>query len=115
MGTLKALALITSIAAADFLVAVVIWTYFPPPAAATERSTKAVADFKRTHVCPSTGVAKNAPCPGQIVDHIMPLCAGGADDPSNMQWQSVEDAKKKDRVEAKLCALMKHCPAGSAK
>jgi hypothetical protein len=23
---------------------------------------------------------------------------GGADDPSNMQWQTVEDAKAKDRV-----------------
>jgi len=28
-----------------------------------------------------------------VVDHIVPLCAGGADAPSNMQWQTVEAAK----------------------
>lgn len=32
-------------------------------------------------------------------DHIKPLKRGGADDPSNMQWQTVEDAKAKDRWE----------------
>src|SRR5207245_1676451 len=36
---------------------------------------------------------------GYVVDHIKPLACGGADDPSNMQWQSVGDAKAKDRVE----------------
>jgi len=34
-----------------------------------------------------------------MVDHIQPLKRGGADDPSNMQWQTVEDAKAKDRWE----------------
>jgi hypothetical protein len=33
------------------------------------------------------------------VDYVTPLKRGGADDPSNMQWQTVEDAKAKDRVE----------------
>jgi hypothetical protein len=31
------------------------------------------------------------------------LCAGGADDAANMQWQSVEDAKIKDRAEREQC------------
>lgn len=39
--------------------------------------------------------------PGYVVDHIMPLCRGGADLPSNMQWQTVAEAKAKDRVECR--------------
>ena len=42
--------------------------------------------------------------PGYVVDHIVPLCAGGADAVYNMQWQTVEDAKVKDRDERKMCA-----------
>ena len=42
--------------------------------------------------------------PGYVVDHIVPLCAGGADAPSNMQWQTVDAAKVKDRQERAMCA-----------
>jgi hypothetical protein len=45
--------------------------------------------------------------PGHVVDHIVPLCAGGPDTPENMQWQTVEAAKEKDRYEKHLCAAMK--------
>ena len=41
--------------------------------------------------------------PGYIVDHIIPLACGGLDEPSNMQWQSVADAKAKDKIERKNC------------
>jgi len=37
--------------------------------------------------------------PGYVVDHIKPLAEGGKDEPSNMQWQTVEEAKAKDRIE----------------
>ena len=36
---------------------------------------------------------------GYVVDHVDPLECGGADAPSNMQWQTVAEAKIKDRTE----------------
>jgi|ERR1035441_5144897 hypothetical protein len=36
---------------------------------------------------------------GYAVDHIVSLKRGGPDQPSNMQWLTVADAKAKDRVE----------------
>ncbi len=64
----------------------------------SKRSEKARADFMKKHPCPSTGKMSGA-CPGYVVDHITPLKRGGADSPSNMQWQSVEAAKAKDKWE----------------
>ena len=62
------------------------------------RSESARAAFEREHPCPSTGRTRG-PCPGYVVDHIRALKHGGADTPSNMQWQTVEAAKAKDKVE----------------
>ena len=42
--------------------------------------------------------------PGHVVDHVVPLACGGADTPSNMQWQTTEEAKAKDKVERKGCS-----------
>jgi hypothetical protein len=42
--------------------------------------------------------------PGYIIDHIVPLACGGADAPSNMQWQTVAAAKAKDRTERIGCS-----------
>ena len=41
--------------------------------------------------------------PGYVIDHIVPLACGGADAPSNMQWQTVADSKAKDRTERIGC------------
>ena len=40
---------------------------------------------------------------GYVVDHTVPLACGGADAPSNMQWQTVAEAKAKDKVERVGC------------
>ena len=37
--------------------------------------------------------------PGYVIDHIIALKRGGADEPNNMQWQTVEEAKAKDKWE----------------
>jgi len=39
------------------------------------------------------------PCPGYFIDHIFRLKRGGLDDPSNMQWQTIEESKEKDKWE----------------
>jgi len=62
------------------------------------RCSAARAAFERDHPCPATGEPRGA-CPGYVVDHIVPLKRGGADLPANMQWQTLEEAKSKDKVE----------------
>jgi hypothetical protein len=62
------------------------------------RSQQAKSEFKHQHPCPSTGRSSGA-CPGYVIDHVQPLKRGGADAPSNMQWQTKEAAKAKDKTE----------------
>ena len=71
-------------------------------AAARKRSASARATFKRQQPCPATG-KKSGACPGYVIDHVRPLACGGADAPANMQWQTREAAKAKDRWERKGC------------
>ena len=63
-----------------------------------KRSRVAREAFQCQTPCPSTGLGQGA-CPGYVVDHIVPLKRGGADLPENMQWQTDEEAKAKDKVE----------------
>ena len=63
-----------------------------------KRSESEKRQFEKQHPCPSTGKTSGA-CPGYVVDHVQALKHGEKDEPSNMQWQTVQDAKAKDRVE----------------
>ncbi len=74
------------------------------PVDARERSEKAKDSFKYAHPCPSNGNNHGA-CPGYVIDHITALACGGADDPSNMQWQSAAEGKAKDKWERKGCQV----------
>ncbi len=73
-------------------------------ATADARDPKQVRLFRAAHPCPATGKTAGA-CPGWVVDHIKSLCAGGADAPTNMQWQTRADSLVKDREERWLCRL----------
>jgi hypothetical protein len=56
------------------------------------------AAFQRAHPCPATGKPTGA-CPGFDRDRIIALCRGGPDSAANMQWQTIAEAKAKDRWE----------------
>jgi hypothetical protein len=42
-------------------------------------------------------------CRGWEIDHVTPLKCGGADDPFNMQWLTVEQHRLKTAKEAGMC------------
>jgi hypothetical protein len=102
-GGQRSVVLVVSRAVAAALVAMVALTSAFPADAGTARDRKQRSFFMQTHPCPANGRIRGK-CPGYVIDHIRPLCAGGADRWSNMQWQTIEQAKVKDREERKLCA-----------
>ena len=69
----------------------------PAIASASEHRSRVVArEFQHEYPCPSTGLA-SGPCPGYVRDHIYPLECGGPDTVANMQWQTIQEAKAKDK------------------
>lgn len=66
------------------------------------RDSRQRTAFVKLHPCPATGI-RSTKCPGYVIDHIIPLCACGLDRPSNMQWQTIAEAKRKDVSERRLC------------
>jgi hypothetical protein len=75
---------------------------------AQARDPAQVRAFRHTHPCPATGKTTGA-CPGWVVDHQLPLCAGGRDAPQNMAWQEYRASLVKDAEERRLCARLRRC------
>ena len=75
---------------------------------ALARDPAQVRAFRKDHPCPATGKTTGA-CPGYVVDHMLPLCSGGADAPRNMVWQAAAASYLKDADERRLCAKLKAC------
>lgn len=62
------------------------------------RDADMVKKFRELNPCPVES------CVGTyVVDHIVPLCAGGADSIENMQWQEKQESYRKDRAERDIC------------
>ena len=57
-----------------------------------KRSQAAKNDFKKQSGYPNGRS-------GYVIDHIKPLKEGGCDCPENMQWQTISEAKAKDKWE----------------
>lgn len=88
------------------LIAALVLVSLAVTAHAAPRSHQARAEFKWEQPCPATGRTRG-PCPGWVIDHVEPLCAGGADHPLNMQWQAREEAAQKDKHERRQCRNLK--------
>ena len=69
---------------------------------ATPRSQAVKAEFQRSHPCPANGQRRGA-CSGYVKDHIIALACGGLDSPNNLQWQTLEESKAKDKWERIDC------------
>jgi len=88
-----------------FTLTLLLICLIPPTSyARIERSQAAKDEFKQSHQCPANGNTHGT-CPGYVIDHIKPLACGGADDQSNMQWQTTSDSKAKDKWERKDCQV----------
>jgi hypothetical protein len=53
----------------------------------------------RSFARPESFAETHPPLKPYVVDHIKPLKRGGSDSPSNMQWQTKQEAKAKDKWE----------------
>jgi hypothetical protein len=84
------------------IVAVIAALVSSPLSAREYRSREVTREFQREHPCPSTGRTSGA-CPGYRKDHVKPLACGGPDAVTNMQWQTIRDARAKDRWELGAC------------
>jgi hypothetical protein len=62
----------------------------------TERSSAARQAFER-----QTGYANGRP--GYMVEHIVPLSCGGTDTPGNMQWLTLAEARRKNKLDRTRC------------
>lgn len=78
------------------------------------RSQAEVRAFRADNPCPVTG-RRSGTCPGWAVDHIRPLCAGGEDNPTNMQWIATPDHRFKTLVDVRECRKLRRLASTPAR
>ena len=79
-----------------------------PPAEAVRNLGRGVSlvEFLRQNPCPANNRAQ-AQCPGYVIGYATPLCAGGADDISNLRWFTTDEARERERQEGQICRIEK--------
>ena len=70
-------------------------------AAGAPRISTGEAQFKAANPCPASEV--KGVCKGYVVDRVIPRICGGAEDPANMRWLTLAEAKEKARWERIGC------------
>lgn len=83
-------------------------------AAGAERSSTVIHQFRKLNPCPATGKIERT-CPGYVIDHIVPLCAGGPDILENLTYQKTADSYRKDKLERDICRRLRMCVKPAAK
>lgn len=77
-------------------------------ASAAERSSAVTYQFRKDNACPATGKIQRT-CLGYVIDHVVPLCAGGPDTAHNLMWQTRADSYRKDVMERDICKRLRQC------
>ncbi len=90
--------------AAVVLLALLLISACASMASSAERSRSVLHQFRKAHPCPATGKIVGA-CPGWEIDHIRPLCAGGADAVGNLQWLTTAAHREKTRADMAGCRI----------
>jgi hypothetical protein len=73
------------------------------PAATVSVTIRTAEDqFRAANPCPTSGRA-HGPCTGYVIDRIIPIACGGAEQPDNMRWITLPEAKEKARWERIGC------------
>lgn len=72
------------------------------PAVAATRPSNAEIMFRMDNPCPANGATRGS-CKGYVIDRVIPLVCGGAEDPENMRWATLAEAKAKARWERIGC------------
>jgi hypothetical protein len=103
---MTALQLAASNPAAWLAPALALWVIGSPEVIAGPPVTSAQAEFQRLHPCPANN-ARSGECPGYVIDYVVPRCLGGPDDPYNMRWQTLAEAKAKDAVAVRRCPTLR--------
>ena len=106
-GAASAAFVIATVAAATSVVAAP-----PSKERRTLRTLTPRAEFVQLNPCPANGRAVAA-CPGYIIEHAIPLCAGGRDTADNLVWRRASDARRREAVEQRYCGCVRN-PPGNA-